>query len=196
MNEERTGQITAETKKVPLAIIFFAFMKIGAFTFGGGYAMLPMIQREVVVTRKWVDRDFFFDALLITQSLPGALALNTAIQVGMRLRAVPGGMAAVMGIITPSVIIILAIAGLFLPAFQNSIYVQAIFYGLRPAVVALITAAAVKMGREIIDNWSGAILAAVLLALALLVTIHPIFVILAGGLAGLVLFRKKEEKVK
>lgn len=177
--------------KASLAAIFLAFLKIGAFTFGGGYAILPMIQREVVVNRRWVDRAFFFDSLIITQSVPGALALNSSIQVGTHLRGAPGGLAAALGVITPSVLIILFLAGFLLPVFKDNRYVQAAFYGLRPAVVALIAAAALNLGREILRGWSSAILAAALLAASLLLRLHPIAVMLAGGLAGLILFRKK-----
>lgn len=197
MTKDSTNSMAVEPKKqVSLPQLFLVFTKIGAFTFGGGYAMLPIIQREVVVKRKWVDREFFLDALIITQSLPGLLAVNTAIQIGMRLRATPGGIIAVMGAITPSIVIILAIAGLFLPAFQNSIYVQAIFYGIRPAVVALIASAAFKIGQEILGNWAGISLVAALLAVGLLINIHPIAVLLTGGLAGMILFRRKNEIVK
>ncbi len=181
-----------QTKPVPLPGIFLVFLKVGAFTFGGGYAILPVIQREVVVTRKWVDRAFFFDTLIITQSMPGALALNSSIQIGMHLRGLPGGILAALGAITPSVLIILSIVGLFLPVYRDNSYVQAVFYGLRPAVVALIAAAAFHLGQELIRGWTSITLAAVLLAAAVLLNIHPIAILLAGGLAGLILFRKRE----
>lgn len=178
--------------RIALPVIFLAFLKVGAFTFGGGYAILPVIQREVVVNRKWVDRDFFFNTLIITQSMPGALALNSSIQIGMHLRGIPGGLLAALGVITPSVLIILSIVAFFLPVYQHNQYVQAVFYGLRPAVVALIAAAAFNLGREMLRGWTSLCLAAALLAAALLLKIHPIAVLVAGGLAGLILFRKKE----
>lgn len=172
--------------------IFLVFLKVGAFTFGGGYAMLPVIQREVVTRRKWVEHPAFFDMLVITQSVPGQLALNSAIQVGVHLRGIPGGLIAALGVTLPSVLIILAIAAFLFSVYRELIYVQAIFYGLRPAVVALIAAAALNMAREMLRGWSSAGLAAVLLAVALFFQLHPIAVLLAGGLAGLILFRKKE----
>jgi chromate transporter len=190
----RNGQeqaAPAGAGKVSLPAIFLAFLKVGAFTFGGGYAILPVIQREVVVARKWVDQAFFFDTLIITQSMPGALALNSSIQIGMHLRGVAGGLLAALGVITPSVLIILGIVALVLPVYRDNLYVQAVFYGLRPAVVALIAAAAFHLGRELVRGWISAALAAALLAAAVLLGLHPIAIMVAGGLAGLIFFRKK-----
>ncbi|MEW5783755.1 MAG: chromate transporter [Bacillota bacterium] len=191
MQHEQTAPEKSE-KRVTLLTIFLVFLKVGAFTFGGGYAILPVIQREAIVKHKWVDRDTFFDILIITQSMPGALALNSAIQIGMRLRGVSGGVIAALGVITPSVLIILLIVALFLPVYRDNVYVQAIFYGLRPAVVALIAAAAFSLGREMLRGWISAVMAAVLLAATVLLRIHPIAVLVIGGAAGLILFRKKD----
>lgn len=188
MNRE---QQAVHQKTVSLLTIFLVFLKIGAFTFGGGYAMLPIIQREVVTRRKWVEENLFFDMLIVAQSLPGAIALNSAIQIGMRLRGIPGGVLAALGVVIPSVCVILALATFFLPVFQDNIFVKAIFYGLRPAVVALIAAAVINLGRHIFHHWISIVLAAVLLAAALLLKIHPIAVLLAGGLTGLIIFKEK-----
>lgn len=182
----------AKNQQVSLLTIFLVFLKVGAFTFGGGYAMLPVIQREVVYKQKWVDQAVFFDSLIITQSIPGPLALNNAIIIGQRLRGLRGGLIAALGVITPSILIILAIVAFFLPYFQDNSYVQAVFYGLRPAMVALITAAAINLGREMLRGWASVLLAVILLAAALLFKIHPIAILLSGGLIGLILFRKWE----
>lgn len=171
--------------------ILLTFLKVGAFTFGGGYAILPVIQQEVVERRKWVSQASFSDILIITQGMPGQLALNSAIQIGIRLRGTVGGLVAALGVTTPSVVILLAIAAFFYPLFRDNIYVQAVFYGLRPAIVALIAAAAIKMGRDILHGWIGIILCAVLLAIAIITRIHPIIVLLAGGLAGLAVCRRQ-----
>jgi len=178
-------------KAVSLLTIFLVFLKVGAFTFGGGYAMLPIIQREVVTRRQWIGEKHFFDLLIVAQSLPGTIALNSAIQVGMRLRGIPGGILAALGVVIPSVGIILALVIFFLPAFQGNVFVKAVFYGLRPAVVALIAMAVINLGRNIFDHWSSIALAAVLLAVTLLLKVHPIIVLLTGGLAGLMIFKEK-----
>lgn len=189
---ENSGIKSRKTQRVPLHTIFLVFLKVGAFTFGGGYAILPVIQREIVTRSKWVEREDFVNMLIVTQSIPGALALNSSIQVGMRLRGAAGGLLASLGIITPSVLIILAVVSLFLPAFQDSKYVEAAFYGLRPAVVALIAAAAVNLGQDIIREWRSLVLGLILLALAIFFDAHPIATLIAGGLAGLIIFRKKD----
>ena len=182
---------TETMKPESLLSILLTFLKVGAFTFGGGYAILPVIQQEVVKNRKWVTQADFSDILIVTQGMPGQLALNSAIQIGIRLRGTVGGLVAALGVTAPSVIILLAIAAYFYPLIRDNVYVQAIFYGLRPAVVALIAAAAVKMGREILHGWSGIILCAALLAFAIISGIHPILVLSIGGLAGLVVCRRQ-----
>ncbi len=175
----------------PLWNILLTFLKVGAFTFGGGYAILPVIQQEVVERKKWISHEEFSDILVITQGMPGQLALNSSIQIGIRLRGIPGGLMGALGVTAPSVIILLAIAAYFYPLLRDNDYVQAIFYGIRPAVVALIAAAAVKMGRDILQGFSGIVLCAILLAFAIITQIHPIIVLVIGGLAGLIVYRGK-----
>ncbi|MBW6462759.1 MAG: chromate transporter [Firmicutes bacterium] len=181
--------LSSTEKRESLLTIMLTFFKVGAFTFGGGYAILPVIQQEIVYKRKWVNQSVFSDILIITQGMPGQLALNSAIQIGVRLRGTAGGLVAALGVTAPSVIILLIIAAWLYPMVHDNIYVQAAFYGLRPAVVALIAYAAIKMGRDILHGWKGIILSAVLLVIAIISQIHPILVLVAGGLAGLVFFR-------
>lgn len=169
--------------------ILLTFLKVGAFTFGGGYAILPVIQDEVVKRKKWVSQKDFADILVITQGMPGQLALNSAIQIGIRLRGIPGGLVGALGVTLPSVVILLAIAAYFYPLIRDNSYVQAVFYGIRPAVVALIAAAAFKMGKEILHGRVGIILCAVLLVFAIFSQIHPILVLLIGGIAGTIVCR-------
>lgn len=188
MNPE---QQAAQPKTVSLLTVFLVFLEVGAFTFGGGYAMLPIIQREVVTRRKWVEESLFLDMLIVAQSLPGAIALNSAIQIGMHLRGIAGGALAALGVMIPSIGVILALAAFFLPLFQDNVYVQAVFYGLRPAVVALIAAAVINLGRSILDHRLSFILAGALLAAALLLKVHPIAILLAGGAAGLIIFKER-----
>jgi len=172
--------------------ILFTFMKIGAFTFGGGYAILPILQREIVYRLKWVDGGAFMDILIITQSLPGPLALNCSILVGRRLRGTVGGLIAALGIVLPSFLIILLLAAFLLPVVWNNEFVQAIFYGLRPAVVALVAAAACNLGREFVkDRFSLGILV-LLLAVSLAFHLHPVLILALGALLGLFLFRKSD----
>lgn len=170
--------------------ILLIFLKVGAFTFGGGYAILPVIQQEVVENKKWVTQRDFADILIITQGMPGQLALNSAIQIGIRLRGTAGGLVSALGVTAPSFIILLVIAAFIYPVVRYNEYVQAVFYGIRPAVVALIATAAIKMGREILQGWSAVVLCAVLLVAAIVSQVHPILILLTGGLAGLILSRR------
>ena len=125
---------------------FKIFFKIGAFTIGGGYAMVPLIEDEVVNKKKWIEQDDFLDLLAIAQSAPGILAVNIAIFVGYRLRGVKGSLVTSLGSILPSFLMILAIA-LFFSAYKDNPYVEKVFKGIRPAVVALIAAPVFRMGK-------------------------------------------------
>ncbi len=187
--------LQAEQTKNPVSLcaILLTFLKVGTFTFGGGYAILPIIQRIVVEERSWVSQGDFSDILIITQGMPGPLALNSSIQIGIRLRGTAGGAVAALGVTLPSVAILLAIAAYLYPLVRDNIYVQAIFYGIRPAIVALIFIAAIKMGRNILHGWKGILLCVLLLAAAVISGAHPILILVAGGLIGLLVNRKKGE---
>lgn len=163
--------------------LFIAFLKIGAFTIGGGYAMLPLIQREVV-DRGWMSKDDFIDLFAVTQSLPGIFAVNISIFVGYKLKKISGSIVCALGTILPSFLIILAIA-LFFIQIQDNIWVEKIFKGLRPAVVALIavpcltTARSVKLSKKTIII---PILSALLIWQA---GISPVYIIMAAIVGGL-----------
>ena len=118
---------------------FKTFTRIGMFTIGGGYAMLPLIEADVVDKKKWIDKEEFVDLVAIAQSCPGILAVNISIFLGYKLKGVPGSIICTLGTILPSFLIILLIA-LFFQTFRENKTVQSIFLGIRPAVVALIAA--------------------------------------------------------
>ncbi|WP_443110693.1 chromate transporter [Caloramator sp. mosi_1] len=117
--------------------LFMSFAKIGAFTLGGGYAMVPLIQEEVVDKKKWIDKEEFLDILAVSQSTPGALAVNMSVYIGYRLRGVLGSIFAALGCVLPSFLSILFIAA-FLTNFLDYKYVKKFFQGAGPAVAALI----------------------------------------------------------
>lgn len=121
----------------PLWSLFVSFLKIGSFTFGGGYAMVPLIQREVINRRHWLEEREFLDLLTIAQSAPGPIALNTSVFVGYKLRGYAGALSALLGIVLPAFSIILAVA-LFFSEIRENRFVEAAFKGMRPVVVALI----------------------------------------------------------
>ena len=165
--------------------IFAVFFKIGLFTIGGGYAMLPIIQKEVVETKGWMDDEEFLDAISLTNSLPGPLAINAATFVGYRVCKVKGALAAVLGAASPSVIIILAVAMVFSNLTEYPV-VQHIFDGIRPAVVALILYAVIKLAKSAkITEYFNWIIALAALAAIAVFGLHPIVVIVAAALYGL-----------
>lgn len=163
--------------------LFTTFLKIGAFTFGGGWAMIPIIEREVVDRHKWISREEFLDQLAITQSLPGILAVNVAVLVGNKLRGVKGSLAAALGTILPSFVMILLIA-IFFARIYNNPTVVSIFKGIRPAVVALIVVPVLTTAKSArINRYTVIIPIAVALAICY-GGISPILCIMLGALGG------------
>lgn len=127
--------------------MFMTFFKIGAFTLGGGYAMIPLVRDEVVDRRKWIEEEEFLNMLALAQSAPGVMAVNTAVFIGYRMRGLRGVLCTVAGSVLPSFVIILLIAAVF-TRFREYAAVEAVFKGIRPAVVALIAAPLYKMARS------------------------------------------------
>lgn len=165
-----------------LRTIFGSFFKIGLFTFGGGYAMIPLIEREVIDRRGWVERREFLDLLTLAQSVPGPIAVNTAVFVGYRMRSLRGALAALAGTILPSFTIILLIALFFADIRQNPV-VDAAFKGMRPAVVALIIGPVISLARGM--HWTMfAVIAAAALAIWGLGW-SPVYVLAGAAAAGI-----------
>ena len=164
-----------------LASIFWSFLKIGAFTFGGGYAMIPLIQHEVITCKRWLTEKEFSDLLTLAQAAPGPISLNTAVFVGYKQRKYLGSMAAIVGVVLPSFVIILLVA-MFFANVRHNHWVDAAFKGMRPAVVALIVAPIVGLTKGM--RWW---MVAVALATALLVWyfgISPVWFLVGGALGG------------
>ncbi len=165
--------------------LFATFFRIGLFTLGGGYAMIPLIEAEVVDRRKWIDKTLFLDLIAIAQSCPGVFAINLSIFIGYRLKGFKGAVLTTMGTAMPSLLIILAIA-MFFQHFQDVPWVAAAFAGIRPAVVALIAAPTFNMARRakisFINCWIPIGSALLIWALG----VNPIYIILAAGIGGLI----------
>ena len=163
--------------------LFTTFFKIGMFTLGGGYAMIPIIEAEVVDKHRWVSKEEFLDLIAIAQSCPGVFAINISIFIGYKLRKVSGAIATSLGTALPSFIIILLIA-MFFHQFKDVPVVAAMFRGIRPAVVALIAVPTFNLARSAKISWTNCwIPIAGALAIWLL-GVSPIFIILAAGLGG------------
>lgn len=165
--------------------LFTIFFKIGAFTIGGGYAMIPLIEAEIVTKKGWVTKEDFLDLLAIAQSAPGVFAVNIAIFIGYRLRGVRGCIVTALGAILPSFLIILCIA-LFFLRFKENPTVEAIFRGIRPAVVALIAAPTFNLAKAAKINRYTIWIPIISALLIWLLGFSPIWIILLAGIGGYV----------
>lgn len=163
--------------------LFLTFVKIGTFTIGGGYAMLPLIQREVV-DKGWLSKEDFVDLFSVAQSLPGIFAVNISIFVGYKLKKVAGGIVCALGTILPSFFIILAIA-MFFTSVQDNEWVEKAFKGLRPAVVALIAVPCITTARSIKMSYKELIIPVVAALLIWQCNLSPIWIIVAAIAGGL-----------
>lgn len=167
--------------------LFATFFKIGGFTFGGGWAMIPLIEREVVERHKWVSREEFIDELAVAQSLPGVLAVNMSVLIGNKLKGLKGSIAAAMGTILPSFTIILLIAIFFTHIYDNPV-VESVFRGIRPAVVALILVPVVTTARSARLN-KYTFLIPIIVACAIYAGgLSPIVCIIGGAIGGYVYY--------
>lgn len=166
--------------------LFWTFAKMGAVTFGGGYAMLPIIQREVVEKRHWATEEEVMDYYAIGQCTPGVIAVNTSTFIGYKLKGVIGGFVATIGFVFPSLIIISIIAT-FLRNFADIIWVKYAFDGIRACVCALILDAVIKLGKKsIVDPWC-VVIAVLVLGCSLFADVSPIIIVVAAGVLGIVL---------
>lgn len=162
--------------------LFYSFFKIGLFTFGGGYAMIPIIQREMIDRRHWIEEKEFFDLLTLAQSAPGPIALNTAVFVGYKLYGYWGAIVSLLGVVIPSFSVILFVAIFFSQIRENAI-VDAAFKGMRPVVVALMLAPILGFVRGM-RWWAVAVACGVAIAIWHF-GFSPIYLLVAGAVAGL-----------
>ncbi|WP_242852586.1 chromate transporter [Acetobacterium bakii] len=165
--------------------LFLTFFKIGLFTFGGGYAMIPLIEYEIVERHKWIETKDILDIFAIAESTPGVIAINTATFVGYKVAGFWGSLLATLGVAIPSFVII-SIISLFFVQFQNLEWVAYAFNGIRAGVIVLILGAVVKMGQKGQYNPLTIILLVLAFLLASFTQINVVFLILGGAIVGLV----------
>ncbi|MBR2566078.1 MAG: chromate transporter [Paenibacillus sp.] len=171
--------------------IFLTFLRIGPVTFGGGYAMIPVIEREVVVKRGWVKPQDVTDVFAIAQSVPGAIALNSATFIGYTIAGVVGAIAALIGVLLPTFIIVIVLS-IFYLSFHGNPFVDAAFHGMSAAIVALIVYAAIKIGRTAVFDKTTLITAGVTVFVLYFLKVHPIIIIGLGMLIGIMQIKGKE----
>lgn len=164
---------------------FLTCCKIGLFTIGGGYAMIPAMERDFVDKNHWVDHEEFMNIMVVAQTTPGIFSIDLASHIGYKLRGMWGGIVGALGIALPSIVCILLIA-MFFHAFKDNVYVANFFRGVRPVVVALIAAPCFKMAQSAHIGWRTAWIPLVCCLLIALFGVSPILIILVAGIAGFV----------
>ena len=174
---------------------FKTFFKIGIFTLGGGYAMIPLIEEEVVNRHRWVSREEMLDLIAIAQSCPGVFAINISIFIGYKLNKERGAIITALGTALPSFLIILAIA-IFFHQFEDNKVIAAIFKGIRPAVVALIAVPTFRLAQRAQLNWFTIWIPIVSALLIWLMGVSPIWIIIAAGVGGFIYGKLSSQKLK
>lgn len=165
--------------------LFLTFLKIGAFTFGGGYAMIPLIQNEMVEKKKWITNEEMMDIIAIAEATPGVLAVNSATFVGYKVGKFMGSLMATLGVVLPSLIVITIIA-IFFKDFLEYKYVSYAFMGIRAGVAVLILNAALKMSKHFPKTKTSYILLAIAIIASLIFDIKTIYIIIFGIAAGII----------
>lgn len=169
-----------------LGRLFWSFFKMGPVTFGGGYAMIPVFHQEVVEKRGWLEEEEVTDLFAIAQSTPGAVGVNASTFVGYRIAGIPGAVAALIGVLLPTFLIVLALCVTFLMV-RDQPKIKAAFLGIRPAVVAMIVYAGIRVGRTAVKDATTLLVAAGVLALLIATGINPVFALLLGMALGIVI---------
>ncbi len=173
--------------------LFFTFMRVGGFTFGGGISMLPMLEREIVEKKKWATQDEILDYFAIGQCTPGIIAVNVATFVGYKYKKVLGGIVATAGMVMPSLIIILVIAMLLEP-FMNLAIVQSAFAGIRVGVCVVILQAIIGLWKKGVKDSIGFLLFAVSFCAVALVKLSPIYVVILAFVLGIIKVKRNKRK--
>ena len=171
--------------------LFVSFWKIGTFTIGGGYVMIPIMEQEIVDRRKWLSRDDFLDCLSISQAMPGVFAVNMAPCIGRRLGGVKGVVCAIAGNVMMPIVLILILAVAF-RHFRDNEVVEHIFMGLRPAVVALIAAPVFRLAQSAKVSWRNCWIPISSALIVWLIGVSPVWIILAA-IAGGVLYEVRDK---
>lgn len=182
MNNEQQGTV----KKPSLIELFLAFAFVGVTTYGGGYAMLPILQREIVEKRHWASEEDLSNYFAIGQCTPGIIAVNTATFIGYRQRGVIGAVFATLGVVFPSLVIIMALAGVIMQ-FSDNPYVQKAFAGIRACVCALILSAIVKLWKGAVRGVVTLLIFLVVLTASILFGVSPVLIIADCALLGIVI---------
>lgn len=173
--------------------LFIAFARIGGFTFGGGYAMLPVIQREIVDKRGWATNEEILNYYAVGQCTPGVIAVNTATFIGHKRKGVLGSIVSTIGMVTPSIIIIILIAA-FLKNFAAYRIVQNAFAGIRIAVCATVVVSLISLWKKSVKNWLDILFCIAAFVLSAFTSLSPVWIVLLAGAGGVFSHLKNEEE--
>ena len=184
-----------QEKKTSLWTLFLTFAKVGVMTFGGGYAMLPILEREVVTNHNWTTGEQMLDYYAIGQCTPGVIAVNVATFIGHKERGILGAIVATLGIVFPSLLIITSLASV-LQLFQDNPYVQKAFGGIRIAVCALIASTVIKLAKKTIRSIIAAIITIASFCLELFLGVSPVIIVASAIVFGLIMYFANREKKK
>ncbi|MDR7001064.1 chromate transporter [Neobacillus niacini] len=171
--------------------LFWIFFKIAPVTFGGGYAMIPLIERQFVLKKQWLKMKEVSDIFALSGTAPGAIAVNCATFIGYRFGGIWGAIAALAGILLPTVLIVCFLS-IFFILFKGHSYFEAAFLGIRAAVVALIVYAAIEISKTALLDKSTFILCAGMVVMMLVFQIHPIIALFLGALSGMMIIKAKK----
>lgn len=169
--------------------LFWSFFKVGLFSFGGGYAMIPLMESEVIARHGWLTASELIDIIAIAETTPGPIAINAATYVGFRMAGIIGSATATLGVVSPSLLLLLALGTFLLDTIKmKDPRVESIIKGLRPAVIILILLAAVSLGKIGLVDWATFAIAAALFLGSTLFKINPFYLLAAGAVLGLIFY--------
>lgn len=184
--------IMADKKWRLLLKILWTFLKMGPITFGGGYAMIPLIEKEIVTKHKWVKREEMTDVFALSSSIPGAVAINSAMFVGYRIAGIAGAIAAMIGVLLPTFLIVIALSALF-SYIQHDPKLEAAFIGIKAATAAMILFAGIRIGQTAVLDKTTLFFAIATVLVLMTIPVHPIALILVGGVVGIILVPIKQK---
>lgn len=167
--------------------LYWSFFKIGLFSFGGGYGMIPLMETELIFRHGWLTTQEFIDIIAVAEMTPGPIAVNSATYAGFRMAGIAGSALATLGVISPSLIILLSLGTVLMKVIRDQ-RARRVVHGLRPAVIVLIVIAAVSLGKAGLVDWTTAVIAVVLFAASILWRVNPFYLILAGAILGLIFY--------
>lgn len=181
------------SKKIGFLEIYIVFFRVGLLTIGGGYSMLPTMEKEMVEGKNWFDHEALINSFALAQSIPGIIAVNTSVLLGFKLNKIRGAIASSLGVISPSILIILIIANGYEKFAQNQ-YVENGLKGIRIAVLALLVSTLINLIKQSIKDYWGVILALSAFIFISFLNVSPIYIILVGIVASILIYYKRGQK--